>query len=720
MSVSEHLQELREVFRDEVKDLAEVLERALAVLSRANVTDEDRRVAMATVYRVVHSLKGAARAVDVTTLERLMHAAEARLGPARVGALEIAPEVLRIGGLLLAVIRSTLPDLDALRDADAAVIATALRRVENDVRDPVSAIAVERASESPPIEPRSETVRVGAQRLDEIVSASEEVLGLSARLDTRLKADPLEALLADLQRDLARARSELRAARDPAVLAGLIDRALNGAHTAVVRARDGRARNTSELAALRAGVSHLIERGRTLRLAHLTNLRPALERMAYEVAGALGKQVELVFALDEIEVDRRVVDALRDPLMHLVRNAVDHGVEAPAARVRVGKPEAAKLEVRAVLRGRDVELSIADDGAGIDVQALIAAARRDGHEAGDGDALDLAFLPGVTTRAEASELSGRGMGLDIVRQRIAELHGRITLHSTPGRGTTFVLSVPLDLRVLHVMHVRVRDLEIGIVTSSIERLIRISPEQIVYLEGRMHLELGGAVVPLADLAEVLGVAARPVASRGEPDAKRNCVVVAVGERRIALVVDALLDDREVIAKPLGRRVVRAPFVSAASILPDGDVALILDTADLVRAAKPTARAAALANDRRTIRVLVVDDSVTTRQLERTILEAAGYEVVLAHDGQHAWELLSADAASFDAVVSDIEMPRMDGFALVSRIRATASTSRLPIVLVTALSQDEDRRRALELGASAYVVKSRFDQEQLIETLEGLV
>jgi two-component system chemotaxis sensor kinase CheA len=730
--------ELREIFRDEVADLAEVLENALATLSSdRDARDEDRSAAITEVYRVVHSLKGAARAVDLPAAEALLHEAEGLLGPARYGDRTIAAEVLRVGGIVLDAVRAMHPTLDRGAGPDRPL----LERFRQALHGEAAAARETHVPEEPKPEaetrPSTETVRVGATRLDELVVAAEGVSSALARADGSDDHAAISALTTDARTEIGRARLALRPLSGADEALGALDRALG--KIAEIGARIG-ARRTAELReghGLRAAAEALSSRARALRLARLSSLTPALQRTADGAAQDSGREVVLVFSQFELEVDRRVVEGLREPLLHLVRNAVAHGIEPPDERITHGKARRGRLAISAWLRGRDLEIVIEDDGRGLDPDRLRAAAVRAGHPSALVERIDpyaLSFLPGVTTRGEADALAGRGVGLDVVRARIAAMHGRIDVVSSPGRGARFTIHVPADLRMLRAIVARVRDLEIAIVTTAIERLVRIPARELVEIEGRAHLPRPSSVavattdgldgsranapVPLADLADVLGVDAR--AGRGD----RSFVValvIAVAERRIALAVDALVDERELVVAPLGERIRRVPYVAGATVGRDGDVVLVLDAAALLRDAHATSGPLALheATPSRP-RILVVDDSLTTRQLERSILEGAGYEVVLAVDGQQGWELLSAADAAFDAVVSDVEMPRLDGFGLLARARATPALARLPIVLVTALAHDEGRRRAVELGASAYIVKGRFDQGELLDVLEGLL
>jgi two-component system chemotaxis sensor kinase CheA len=719
--VSPELLEIRAVFRDELRDLLDGLDRALATVHRESAPAEERSAAIRETFRVVHSLKGAARAVDLLVAERFLHAAEAAIEGARSGDLAIAEEVERVGGLVLEACRTLQPALDRdeepeHRALDAALETLRTRASRPSLPQPAPSVPQPQRPAPEPA-PREGTVRVQSSRLEDLVMRAEEVLGASSRLDAHLRADLTESLLDGVRTELVRMRAGLRTGLDAAGALAIADRALNATQTALLRTREARARARSEGAHLRGATRALVERGRVLRLARLATLTPSLERIAGEAARDLGRTVDLDIDLGEADVDRRVVDSLREPLGHVVRNAVDHGLESAEERIGAGKSARGTLRVRGVVRGRDVEIVVADDGRGLDLKGLRQAAEKSGVRVEDGDEARLAFLPGITTRKTATEVSGRGMGLDILRQRVAELHGRVEVDSTPGKGTTFRVVVPLDLSILHVLLARVRDIDIAIVTTSIERVMRVPDSKMVTFEDRLHLDVGGSMLPLADLAEALGLTQRAAPIR-ENGALTPCIVLAVGERRLAVRVDALIDEREVVARPLGNRVVRTPYVATATVLGDGEIALVLDSVDLVRSAR-AAKRTVQAEAEAARRILVVDDSVTTRQLERSILEAAGYEVVLAVDGQNAWEIL-ASGQRFDAIVSDIEMPRMDGFGLVARVRATASTARLPIVLVTALASDADRRRALDLGADAYVVKGRFDQAELLDALDSLL
>jgi two-component system, chemotaxis family, sensor kinase CheA len=744
---SEHdlLGELRDIFREELADHLASLERQRGVLESEGADVDAVRGAFAEIRRSFHSLKGAAAAVDYRPIERLCHALETQLASTKDVA--DAGRVAAIVTIASTALLACASDLAAGRAPDERATEAAQRALATlttapsppspppvEASPPARVVApapapVELKATTPEVrvlaERAPETVRVSPERLGELLSTSEEMLALAGRqsgVSTRWK--PLEDALSELRDDLRRARQTSRAEGLERAPGGeevmrRIDRGLAVVQSLSAWSID---RQRDDDAAWRASAGlarEIAERSRALRVVPFGSLESSLDRTARDAGAAVGKPVELRLRGGAIEIDRRVRDGLRDPLLHLLRNAVDHGLEAPEVRATAGKSSVGIIEVVASLAGRDLCITVEDDGAGIDVDAVRAMATSRGlgdPGASQAELFSLLYEPGFTTRGAVTPLSGRGVGLDIVRQRVAEMHGRVEVESRPGRGARFTLVVPFDLSIVRGLIVRAGDAVFVIVTTAILRLQRVTGADLRAAAGRLYLHDASGLVPLADLDAVLGLPRRTRAA--SDDAPRPCVVVAAGDRRVALRVDALIEERDVVIRPLGARVRRAAFVSGATVIGDGEVAPVLDVADLVRLARPAQTQEAVEAPQRK-RVLVVDDSVTTRQLERSILEAAGYEVDVARDGQEAWDAL-ASGAVFDLVVSDVEMPRLDGFQLVSRVRAGARTARLPVVLITARDSDADRHRALEVGASAYVVKGGFDQEALLDIVEQLL
>ncbi len=562
-------------------------------------------------------------------------------------------------------------------------------------------------------------MRVSVERVGHLLDQSEELVAIAARGSrARDGFAVFDDSLADLRRQLDTIR---RSTRSLPAVASAVSSAQAALETLSVWSLEQRRQQHLAWDEATTKSATLAQDTRLLRLVRVGSLRPALERAVLETARGLGKMVSFVLEGDHVELDRRVIERLRAPLVQLLRNAVDHGIELPGARARAGKPVAGCIQIHARTAGAEAVLRVRDDGIGFDFERMRGLARASGmpvaEDADDQALFELALQPGFSTRAVASATSGRGMGLDIVRQRVAEMQGSLTLDSTPGAGATIEIRVPVDLGVMRGLLVEVRGLRFFLVQSAVETVLRLRPEDERTLEGRRHLFHDGAMIPLADLGTALMLGGR---SRAGADTPRPCVVLASAERRIAYMVDALGDLRDVVIKPLGPRVRRSGLVTGAALVGEGEVACVLDAAGLARHGRAEESTPRLVEStRRAATVLVVDDSVTTRQLLRSILESGGYDCTIAEDGEAAWHRLTAGDA-FDLVVSDIEMPRLDGFQLLSRVRSSPKTSQLPFVLVTALSDDADRRRALELGADAYVVKERFDQEALLDTVKELL
>ncbi len=444
---------------------------------------------------------------------------------------------------------------------------------------------------------------------------------------------------------------------------------------------------------------------RTLPISTITGPLP---RAVRDVAAAEGKEVELVVTGEETELDRVILESLSEPLVHLLRNAVGHGIEKPAERKRAGKPARGTVQLRAEQRGGSVEIVVSDDGRGVS-EAVLAEARKEGSLA------EVLARAGFSTAEQITDLSGRGVGLDAVKSHVEGFGGTLEAYSEPGKGTEIVLVLPLALALLEVLLVERGGQAFGLPLASVEEAISI--EDSLRLEGKPALELRGRSVPLSDLADLIGATAPPLPAR--PPA----IVVAGAGKRIAASCDRLLGQDEVVVKPLGPLLPSARGYLGAAILGDGRIALLLDPVALSRSAAPkrkrAPRAADPVEEKLTPKVLVVEDSYTVRELQRSILEAAGYRVETARDGQEAFDRVTTDD-DIDLVLTDLEMPEMDGLELTRAIRARSERSSLPVVIVTSRGTDDDRRLGVEAGADAYMVKRSFDQQALLDIVERLV
>lgn len=734
------IQRLMTTFLGEIEEHRRALERDLLALDKDS--GEDRTELLRTLFRTAHSLKGASRSVNLRSIEAACHELEGILGGLRDGLRPLSPELLQV----------LFATADALKDAEQR-----LRAAESLVGSPIEAVISQLE-----LAARGVATAAPAPAPPPVLAPSAAVAPLPAAAAvatgsgfTRISTDKLDALVARSGELLVARRRVTERTEDVAAVRGTLQRCraewnklekplnkLTKKNVALPKRATLALERTTEalrklermmdlLSSRMAGDHHALEQAsvpleeeiRRLRMVPFADACEGLERVVRDLARAGSKEVNLVLEGADIELDRAVAERLKDPLLHLVRNAVDHGVELPAERLRAGKPPGATITVAAALRGSEVEVVVRDDGRGIDLLAVRDQVRRRkmATPEDDRDIARLVFLPGFSTARLITELSGRGVGLDVVKHRVESLHGHVDFSFVAGEGSSFTLTVPLTLTTIRALLLQAGGQVFALPTTSVRRLVRVSPSDIASVEQRDVLLSNGAPIPVRSLVETLGI---PGAERrlGRSGGKVCVVVIFAGERQIALAVDDLLTEQEVVVKNLGARLRRVKHFAGATILPTGRLALILTPADLVESAIGLAPRRSLAEpeDTRSVtkRLLVVDDSVTTRALEKSILEAEGYEVLVAVDGADAWRCLQEKGA--DLVVSDVEMPKMDGFALCEAIRGSKRFRDLPVILVTALESDQDKARGLEAGADAYLPKSTFDQRRLIETISRLI
>ncbi|RRR74400.1 MAG: hybrid sensor histidine kinase/response regulator [Candidatus Viridilinea halotolerans] len=660
---------------------------------------------------------------------------------------------------------------DAPAATDKTVDETPLPPPELTAAVPVPAPTVEPEVETqaPAAEPArnaspaaDETVRLPITVLDGLMNEAGELMTCSLRArQLAREAQHIQDLPARWRRMWRRVSPTLKrirgngAALQP-VVHHLDDRATNNGHAPTATARqetseqellletleqanilisdlmaglDQLARQATEdqtrLAAVTDRMHSQIRRTRMLPLLTLSN---PLRLQLRDMARAANKRVALNLDDRGAEADRQVLEQLREVLMHLLRNAVDHGIELPEERLAKGKPEVGTITLHAEVSGDRLRLVVEDDGAGLDHEAIKRRALASGlmsnaeiERATAGELYDLIFLPGFSTRQTVSALSGRGVGLDVVRTRVERMHGRVSVEFVPGQGTSFIIDVPLSLTSSHGLLLRSGGNIYVLPLDAVQRIVMPEPGQIQSLEGRPVLRLDQRALPLATLDDLLGLSGeRASGTRG------LALLLGSGERQIACLVESILGEQELVVHRLPPPLQRVRFVSGATILADGRVVPILDAVDLVRATAGAQRSlspeAAEEQTQRVPMILVADDSITTRTLEKNILEAAGYRVSLATDGQEALEELRRlnDDGGCDLLLSDIDMPRLNGFDLTAQVRSDNKLRHLPVVLVTSLDSPADRERGVAAGADAYIVKRSFDQQTLLETIAQLI
>ncbi|MEI6704833.1 MAG: response regulator [Deltaproteobacteria bacterium] len=480
-----------------------------------------------------------------------------------------------------------------------------------------------------------------------------------------------------------------------------------------------------------AMVENLVQNAKSLIMFPFSFLTEGFQKLVREIAREQGKEVKLYLNGETTELDRRILQELKDPLVHMVRNCVDHGIEIPKERLAVGKSAHARIQVGiSVIENGKATVTVQDDGRGIDTETIIKAAvnrgiisREKAATINENEAIQLIFHSGLSSRHEVSEISGRGLGLAIVQERIESLGGTVSVRSFMGQGTSFTMIIPLTLATFRGIQISVGQRLFAIPTLNVQRVCRLPESEFKSVGNRETIVLGGRTIPVAPLAGILGIPA----ARSPATGFRNLMILGTGEEQVAFELDEVIGEDDLLVKRLGPQLSRVRNVSGATVLGNGMVVPIINANDLLASAggghvvihseKPVSEASGLTT-RTAKRIIVVDDSITSRTLLKNVLESYGYEVQTACDGLDALAILQGGDL-FDLATIDIEMPRMDGFELTARLRADDRFSRLPVVLITSLDSSEDKKKGIDAGADAYIVKSSFDQSNLLDIIRKL-
>ncbi len=478
----------------------------------------------------------------------------------------------------------------------------------------------------------------------------------------------------------------------------------------------------------------LLEDVKKVLMLPFASLLEMFPKMARDISRSRGKEIDLVIRGSEIEIDRRILEAIKDPLIHLVRNSIDHGIEEAQDRAHSGKPERGTLSITVVQRDANkIEVVVADDGAGIRSERVLATAiksgllaERDAGNVSEADALSLIFQSGLSTSPMITDLSGRGLGLAIVREKVEKLGGTVTVESQPRVGTSFRLVLPLTIATCRAILVQAGGQLFVLPTTHVERVIRVEVSGIKQVGSRETIMLDGEAISLARLSDTLGLTDCGSGDQNNPRSSgvSPAIILQTGDKKVAFLVDEVLDEQEVLVKGLGPQLVRVRNIAGATVLGNGKVAPIINVVDLLKSSLQVSRASArvsMSEDKPALKrksILIAEDSMTSRTLFKNILEGAGFSVKTAVDGMDA--LNELQTADYDLLLSDIEMPRLNGLDLTARVRADQKLAELPIVLVTSLESREDRERGAEVGANAYLVKRGFDQGNLLETIRRLI
>ncbi|MBW4483517.1 MAG: hybrid sensor histidine kinase/response regulator [Tildeniella torsiva UHER 1998/13D] len=596
---------------------------------------------------------------------------------------------------------------------------------------------------------RIETIRVPTQSLDALMTQSGELTVTKIRVAHRLaEIDAITNLWEERSRDFLMNRFLLHDAQQGKPVWQQLDSFQNRTEqhleqlgTLIHQLSSALHADTARLETITDGLEEGI---RTLRLLPLSTLFNLFPRLVRDLARQEGKQVQLLIEGGDTRADKRILEEMKDPLLHMIHNAIDHGIESPAERLRLGKPEIATITLRGYRTSTRIGIEVSDDGRGLNVESIKQAAVRRGlYRPEELELLTpaqiqgLILSPGFSSRTLVTEISGRGVGLDVLRTNVERLKGSIDIQSTPGEGCTLRIQLGTTLATAHVLLVAAGGQTFALPAEYVETACLVQASEIFTLEGHNTILRDDRPVSVVWLADLLNLPRVEPKQRGrsqqsddgEPPQRRlSCMILQSGPDHLGVFIEALLDEQEVVLKPQSQLLKRVRHIAGATILGTGDVCMVLNPQDLIAAVRDRGSSlgrsavnlaeADTQTEARPRCILLVEDSIATRTQEKRILESAGYEVVTAVDGLDGFNKLQS--RPFDAVVSDVQMPNLDGLGLTQRIRQQREYSELPVVLVTTLASEDDRRRGAEAGANAYITKGSFTQDLLFETLNRLI
>jgi len=776
------LKELLSMFKVEAEEHLKVISSGLIDLEKAS--EKDRAGILEVIYREAHSLKGAARAVNLIKVEQLCQSLESIFALFKKGELDTSKEIFDV---LLDAVDIVFDAVDSPETTDINDIRNRLERIENMNKQAVSDKSKEKADldkknrsgnkkKTPSVKKEnstigeahdvdtvkdkdkideqkarnagrietkpiiSDTIRISTSKMDSILLQVEEMV--SAKLGTEQVTTDLREVLVTMdiwRKEWEKVYSSFRQGslsflEKKEKKSSEVDAEFFNWNFHQLRDVDDKLNYIYKLAEinfrqLSVMIDNLLEDMKTILMLPFSTLLKMVPKVVRDIARDQDKDVELVMRGSTTEVDRRILEEIKDPLIHLLRNCIDHGIEKPNVRKKVGKPEQGIISISiAQIEGDKIEIMVEDDGAGIDPEKVKKTAlergiisEQEARNLNDMEAISLVFESDLSTSPIITDISGRGLGLAIVREKVEKLGGLIQLETEVGKRTRFRIVIPVTLATFRGTLIEVGGSSFVVPTVNVERAMRVPVKEIKTVENRRVINFRNQVISLVLLSDVLGLIRDP-GNVSQSDTLQ-IVIIRSANKIVALGVDSVINEQEFLVKGLGKHIVRVKNIAGATILGSGKVVPILNVQDVIKSAEKVIsspiREVSMGKEQEAKKsILIAEDSITSRTLLKNILESAGYAVKATVDGADAFAALRS--GRYDLVVSDVEMPRMNGFELVSNIRKNRATADTPVILVTGLESKEDRERGIEVGANAYIVKRSFDQSNLLDVISKLI
>lgn len=752
---NDFLKRLAATFKVEAEEHIQAISSGLLEIEKTLDVERQKEI-IETIFREAHSLKGAARSVNRKDIEAVSQSLESVFASLKRREITSSPELFDLLNRAIDSLRKLSSSTEVEPGtSEASLNRELIQSLEAAAKGgtlPSSQAPITPAPEveQPPSEDTAistETVRISVARLSSLLLQTEEFLSAKMAASQRVADLRNASTMLNLwnkewakvspesrgYQQLLKSRNDLslqdRTDAEFTKLVEFLDWSSDHVRSLDTNLKKLAAAARSESYLTGSMVDSLLENMRSVLMLPFSSLLEIFPKFVRDLSRAQRKEVNLVVQGKDIEIDRRVLEEMKDPLIHLVRNCIDHGIETPKERQQSNKPPQGTITISVSQESSErVEIVISDDGTGINIAAVKSAAVKHGiisqeeaNKLSEQESLWLIFQSGVTTSSIITDISGRGLGLAIVYEKVQKLGGEVFVETAPDIGVTCRILLPLTLATFRGVLVRAGQQVFVVPTVNVEQVVRVKKDDIKTVENKEAIELDGRAVPLVWLDDALELS---MENKGENDSQFILAfVVDSTENRIAFGVNEVLNEQEVLVKSLGENLSRVRNIGGATVLPTGEVVPIISVPDLMKSAfkfpgAPARVAVSVEEAKVTRKILVVEDSITTRVLLKNILDSAGYDAKTAVDGIDAFNVLKAE--DFDLVVSDIDMPRMDGFNLTAKIRADKKLAELPVVLVTALESRDDQERGMEAGANAYIVKSSFDQSNLLDTIRRLI
>jgi two-component system chemotaxis sensor kinase CheA len=738
------LNKLIETFKQEAKDRIQNISTFLLNLEKEENPELNKKLTE-EIFREIHSLKSGARAVNLLNVESICQNLEDIFSVWKNNHVTPSATQLdilhKVNDVILNLIGNTDQEALDLSKNDLSILIEQLEKIHT--------IPIEKNTNEKKHKIRetmsqdiNDTVRIATSKLDTLLMQSEEMLTTKLNLRQRISE------IGDLKNNVFNAKKQIekmmpeRYLLKRQLLGSTITEKSLSSQNKILEYLSWNENHVKELSwkiddisrkfehdlhVFGTGIDNLLEDTKKILMWPFSTLLNIFPKIVRDLSRSLDKEINFEIKGAEVEIDKRILEEMKDVLLHLVRNAIDHGLEKPAERQAMGKPAVGQLKITIdQLSGNEIMIELSDDGAGINLENVKQSAikhgmlsKEDALKMSDEDALELIYQSGISTSALVTDLSGRGLGMAIIREKIEKISGRLSIKTIEKKGTTINIRLPLVIATFKGVLITVSDQQYVIPTANLERTLRLNTNNICTVENREAITYEGKTTALVWMSHILGLKKNTMLKSVTTTEYIFILIISIAEKRVAFVVDDIINEQEIIVKNFMKPLIRIKNIAAAAILGSGKPVPILNVSDLIHSVLSLKVQSFSPNQdhEHTAKrhILLVEDSITTRMLLKNILELAGYQVTTAVDGVDAWNTVRSN--DFSAIVSDVDMPNMNGFELTAKVRKSEDLSNMPVILVTARESLEDKTRGIDVGASAYITKGTFDSSLLLEIIE---